>query len=84
MSDVAYQISLVEGVASVVPPDGNEPGNPLVVVENKATTSEGYSGNVYDIAQSTKNGIVYPSKDPSIFELKYPDTDIIGKVLGEI
>ncbi len=84
LSDVAYQISLVEGVASVVPPDGNEPGNPLVVVENKATTSEGYSGNVYDIAQSTKNGIVYPSKDPSIFELKYPDTDIIGKVLGEI
>ena len=84
LSDVAYQISLVDGVASVVPPDGNEPGNPLVVVENKATTSEGYSGNVYDIAQSTKNGIVYPSKDPSIFELKYPDTDIIGKVLGEI
>ena len=84
LSDVAYQISLVEGVASVVPPDGNEPGNPLIIVENKATTSEGYSGNVYDIAQSTKNGIVYPSKDPSIFELKYPDTDIIGKVLGEI
>jgi len=84
LSDVAYQISLVEGVASVVPPDGNEPGNPLIIVENKATTQDGYSGNVYDIAQSTKNGIVYPSKDPSIFELKYPDTDIIGKVLGEI
>ena len=84
LSDVAYQISLVEGVASVVPPDGNEPGNPLIVVENKATTSSGYSGNVYDIGQATRDGIVYPSKDPSIFELKYPTTDIVGRVLGEI
>ena len=84
LSDVAYQISLVEGVASVVPPDGNDNGNPLIVVENKATTSSGYSGNVYDIEQATRDGIVYPSKDPSIFELKYPTTDIVGRVLGEI
>ncbi len=84
LSDVAYQISLVEGVASVVPPDGNDNGNPLIVVENKATTSSGYSGNVYDIQQATRDGIVYPSKDPSIFELKYPTTDIVGRVLGEI
>ena len=84
LSDVAYQISLVEGVASVVPPDGNDNGNPLIVVENKATTSSGYSGNVYDIKQATRDGIVYPSKDPSIFELKYPTTDIVGRVLGEI
>ena len=84
LSDVAYQISLVEGVASVVPPDGNEPGNPLIVVENKATEASGYSGNVYDISQATREGVVYPSKDPSIFELKYPTTDIVGRVLGEI
>ena len=84
LSDVAYQVSLVEGVASVVPPDGNDNGNPLIVVENKATTSSGYSGNVYDIKQATRDGIVYPSKDPSIFELKYPTTDIVGRVLGEI
>ena len=84
LSDVAYQISLVEGVASVVPPDGNNNGNPLIVVENKATTSSGYSGNVYDIEQATRDGVVYPSKDPSIFELKYPNTDIVGRVLGEI
>jgi hypothetical protein len=84
LSDVAYQISLVEGVASVVPPDGNDNGNPLIVVENKATTSSGYSGNVYDIEQATRDGVVYPSKDPSIFELKYPNTDIVGRVLGEI
>ena len=53
-------------------------------MENKATTSSGYSGNVYDIDSATKDGIVYPSKDPSIFELKYPNTDIIGRVVGEL
>ena len=30
-------------------------------------------------ASATKDKIVYPSLDPSIFELKYPDTDITGK-----
>ena len=84
LSDIAYQISLVDGVASVVPPDGTNPNNSLILVENKATTSSGYSGNVYDVDSATKDGVVYPSKDPSIFELKYPNTDIIGKVVGEL
>ena len=84
LSDIAYQISLVDGVASVVPPDGNNSNNSLILVENKATTSSGYSGNVYDIDSATKDGVVYPSKDPSIFELKYPNTDIIGRVVGEL
>lgn len=44
--------------------------------------SSGYSGNVYDIASATKNGIIYPSLDPSIFEIKYPNQDIIGKVVS--
>tara|TARA_Y100001937_G_C7125838_1_gene334896 strand:- start:249 stop:2192 length:1944 start_codon:yes stop_codon:yes gene_type:complete len=84
LSDIAYQISLVDGVASVVPPPNNNPDNDLIIVENKATTSDGYSGNVYDIKMSTKNGVVYTSKDPSIFELKFPDTDIEGRVVGEL
>jgi len=84
LSDIAYQISLVDGVASVVPPPNNNPDNNLIIVENKATTSGGYSGNVYDIGMSTRNGVIYPSKDPSIFELKYPDTDIEGRVVGEL
>jgi len=84
LSDIAYQISLVDGVASVVPPPNNNPDNDLIIVENKATTSGGYSGNVYDIKMSTRNGVVYTSKDPSIFELKYPDTDIEGRVVGEL
>ena len=85
MSDIAYQISLVNGVASVVPPESEDnPEKQIVVVTNKASAASGYSGNVYDVAQATKNGVVYPSKDPSMFELKYPDTDIEGRVVGEM
>ena len=39
--------------------------------------------NIYDINYATKNGIVYPSLDPSIFELKYPETDIEGRIVGD-
>ena len=84
LSDIAYQISLVDGVGSVVPPRTNNPDNQLIVIENKATTSQGYSGNVYDIKQATRNGVVYPSLDPSIFEVKYPNQDILGNVVGDI
>ena len=72
LSDLAYEISVVEGVASVVNID----------MVNKYKVSEGYSGNAYDIVGATKNNIVYPSLDPSIFELKYPLKDIIGSVEG--
>ena len=84
LSDIAYQISLVDGVGSVVPPRTNNPDNQLIVIENKATTSQGYGGNVYDIKQATRNGVVYPSLDPSIFEVKYPNQDILGNVVGDI
>lgn len=39
-----------------------------------------YSQYNYDIAGATKNNVVYPSFDPCIFELKYPDQDIKGRV----
>jgi hypothetical protein len=42
----------------------------------------GYSGNVYDLSSATKNGIVYPSLDPSIFEVKFPNQDIKGRVVN--
>jgi len=38
-----------------------------------------YSDNVYDIESATRDGIVYPSQDPSIFEVKFPDSDIVGR-----
>ena len=39
-----------------------------------------YSEFDYDIEGATKNNIVYPSLDPMVFEVKYPNTDIQGRV----
>ena len=39
-----------------------------------------YSQYAYDIPGATRNNIVYPSYDPSIFEIKYPDIDIKGRI----
>jgi len=39
-----------------------------------------YSQYAYDIVGATRNNIVYPSYDPCIFEVKYPDTDIKGRI----
>ena len=83
LSDIAYVIGLVEGVVTVVPPQDNNPNNNLVVIENKHKVSGGYSGNIYDLDSATRDGIVYPSLDPSIFELKYPNIDIEGRVVGD-
>ena len=30
---------------------------------------------------ANQNGTIFPSLDPSIFELKYPNTDITGRVV---
>jgi len=83
LSDLAYQISLVDGVVSIVPPETNNPQKNLIVIENKHLTADNYSGNVYDIDSASKDGVIYPSLDPSIFELKFPDSDIEGRVLGD-
>lgn len=48
---------------------------------NKTGENLGYSEYSYDIAGATQNNVIYPSIDPMIFELKYPNTDIQGKVV---
>jgi len=50
-------------------------------IENKAGTTSGYSAYAYDIVGATQNQVIYPSLDPSIFEVKYPNLDIKGKVV---
>ena len=50
-------------------------------ISNKAGTTSGYSQYAYDIAGATQNQVIYPSLDPSIFEVRYPNTDIKGKVV---
>ena len=83
LSDLAYQISLVDGVVSVVPPEVNNPNNDLILIENKFETGLGYSGNIYDLRTASQEGVIYPSLDPSIFEIKFPNSDIEGKVVGD-
>ena len=52
-----------------------------VSIVNKAGTSTGYSQYAYDIEGATQNQVIYPSLDPSIFELRFPNQDIKGKVV---
>ena len=52
-----------------------------ISISNKAGTTSGYSQYAYDIAGATQNQVIYPSLDPSIFEVKYPNLDIKGKVV---
>lgn len=40
-----------------------------------------YSPYGYDIHAATRNGILYPSIDPSIFEIRFPDNDINGRII---
>jgi hypothetical protein len=49
-----------------------------VRINNKAGGN--YSQFAYDTEGATKGGVVYPSYDPCIFEVKYPDIDIEGRV----
>lgn len=53
-----------------------------VTITNKAGYNSGYSEYAYDMNGANQNGTIYPSLDPSIFELKYPNTDIKGRVVN--
>jgi hypothetical protein len=71
LKSLSILIDKVEGVQTVT----------NVLIKNVAGTSKGYSDYSYDIAAATNNGIVYPSVDPMIFELKFPSSDIVGRVV---
>ena len=70
LSDLIYQIGSVDGVQNVT--------NVQIFNKYQFVDGENYQPYRYDITQATVNGVIYPSLDPSIFELKYPQTDIIG------
>jgi hypothetical protein len=40
-----------------------------------------YSPYGYDIHAATRSGVLYPSIDPSIFEVRFPDNDINGRII---
>ena len=70
INDLQLQLAQVEGVQTV---------NSLRIF-NRYQYKDGsdYGNFLYDLDAATENGIIYPSLDPSIFELRYPDRDIIG------
>ena len=70
ISEAMNLISNVQGVISVQKFD----------IINLAGEDKGYSQYKYDIEGATRSGVIYPSLDPSIFEIKYPDLDIKGRV----
>ncbi len=69
LSDIELSLAMVDGVASIQ----------KVEIVNKC--GGGYARNSYDIKGATKNKIIYPSLDPSIFEVKFPDKDIKGRAV---
>ncbi len=52
-----------------------------ILISNKAGVNLGYSQYAYDISGATQGKVIYPSIDPSIFEVKYLNQDIKGKVV---
>lgn len=71
ISNIVSELDRLDGVQSI----------PKLEFTNLYDTHSGYSGNVYNIELATRNGILYPSLDPCIFEIKYPDNDIKGRVI---
>jgi len=51
-------------------------------ITNKAGTNSGYSQYAYSITGATQGGVIYPSLDPSIFEVKNLGSDIKGRVVS--
>lgn len=71
LSQLELEIAKVEGVQSVV----------SLEIKNLNANDGNYSVVEYDIKNATRNRIIYPSVDPSIFECKYPDRDIKGTII---
>ena len=79
LSKVYVLLDKVDGVQSVVRPDKDGLGG--LQIYNKFNGN--YSPNKYSIKNATKKGVIYPPKDPSIFEIKFPNTDIRGQVITQ-
>ena len=53
-----------------------------ITINNLVGENLGYSKYAYSIPAATANNVIYPSLDPSIFEVKYPNSDIQGRVVN--
>ena len=52
-----------------------------ISIDNISGEANGYSKYAYDVMGATIDDVVYPSIDPMVFEVKYPSTDIKGRVV---
>ena len=71
LSRLELEISRVDGVQSVN----------YLKLKNLTVRDGDYSPYEYNIQSATVDKVIYPSLDPSVFEVKYPTKDIVGKVL---
>jgi len=72
LRDLSILLDRVPGVQTVASID----------IKNKTGTNTGYSEYAYSISGATQGGVIYPSIDPMIFEVKYPNEDIKGRVVS--
>jgi hypothetical protein len=70
LSRLELEIAKVDGVQSVT----------QLRIKNLTLKDGDYSPYEYDISKATVDKVVYPSIDPSVFEVKYPTKDIVGRV----
>ena len=71
LRDIYVLLDLIEGVQTVKE----------ITFTNLVGEDIGYSQYSYSMEAATISNVVYPSLDPSIFEVKYPNTDIQGRVV---
>jgi hypothetical protein len=71
LSEIYNFLDNIEGVRTVID----------VNIFNKYSTAgyNDYSNNYYNIKAATVDNVIYPSLDPCIFEVRYPNVDITGK-----
>lgn len=71
ISNITSELDKIEGVQSIY----------SIKFINLVNQNEGYSGNVYDVQNAMRGGIIYPSIDPMIFSVRYPKRDIKVRVI---
>jgi len=71
LRDIYILLDKIEGVQTVK----------TINITNLVGENLGYSKYAYSIPAATANNVIYPSLDPSIFEVKYPNQDIQGRVV---
>jgi hypothetical protein len=70
LSRLQLEIAKVDGVQSVT----------SLKIKNLTLKDGDYSQYEYDIDKATIDNVVYPSIDPSVFEVRFPTKDIVGRV----